>query len=311
MSTWVKDRVRVAGTVLLAAALVAGCSGGSSSPAARTRPTPTNAQPVVAASTSKVVLASVQTTAAAKSARVSMSISSSGLGNFSINGDGVVDFANGDSQFVLHVGGAAAAALPGGLEERTVDNTVYLKFPLLTGQDSWLAADVGKLGPAAALVPGLDNTDPRQFLGALEAISDNVKKVGSESVRGVDTTHYHATLDLGKALDQAKIPPSLRDAEKQFAQSNDAQTPTIPVDVFVDGDGYVRRIALDLGSFLGEGDGGSSTAVGSGLTESIDLYDFGTPVNVQAPPPDQVSREPLSGGLAGLDRSATSSSSSL
>jgi hypothetical protein len=132
-----------------------------------------------------------------------------------------------------------------------------------------------------------------------------VKKVGTETVRGVETTHYHASIDLGKALDQADIPKSLRDAEKQFEKSNDAGASTIPVDVFVDGDGYVRRISLDLENFLGDGAGSGATS-GPALTESIDLYDFGTPVNVQAPPPDQVSQEPLFGGLGDLGGSGPS-----
>jgi len=171
-----------------------------------------------------------------------------------------------------------------------------------------MALDLGNLGGAKSLVPGLQNTDPRQFLGALEAISDNVTKVGTQSVRGTETTHYHASIDFGKALDQADIPSSLRDAEKQFAKSNDAGPATIPVDVFVDGDGYVRRISLHLDDFLGN-DGGSGAASGPALTVSVDLYDFGIPVDVQPPPPDQVSHLPLLGGPGGIGDSGSSAPS--
>ena len=71
----------------------------------------------------------------------------------------------------------------------------------------------------------------------------------------------------------------------------------MPVDVFVDAQGRVRRMALQLHlglSGLGALVGGSGQAGSSGgtpaidMTMTLDLYDFGTPVDVQAPPAGQV-----------------------
>jgi hypothetical protein len=66
---------------------------------------------------------------------------------------------------------------------------------------------------------------------------------------------------------------------------------TIPADVWVDSDGLARRIQLklDLGTMAGTG-GGSDLPV---MTISIDLYDFGVPVHVEAPPADQVTEFPV------------------
>ena len=57
---------------------------------------------------------------------------------------------------------------------------------------------------------------------------------------------------------------------------------TIPADVWVDNDGLARRIQLklDLAKLAGP-DGGTDGPV---LTMSMDLYDFGVPVHVEAPP---------------------------
>ena len=109
------------------------------------------------------------------------------------------------------------------------------------------------------------------------------------SIRGVDTTHYQATLDLGKAIDRAEVPPALREKLEQLLTPQGADAPKLPADVWVDGDGLVRRIRLhlDLGSFLGAAGNGDSAAAPS-MTVSMDLYDFGAPVNVVAPPADQV-----------------------
>jgi hypothetical protein len=294
MRTWARAAVLAASV-----AVVAGCGGQSSTPGAAPGSAPTRP----AASGSKIVLASVQTTAAAKSAHVSMSVSATGLGSqaFSLTGDGAIDFANGDSQLTMKFGGAASTLLPGGIEERSVDHLVYVQLPGLTGASRWVAVDAGKLGSSSSSVPGLGESDPTQFLASLETVSDRVDKVGTEVVRGVDTTHYRATLDLRKAIDQADVPQSLRDAEKQFLGSNGDQAPSIPVDVWIGADGYVRRISLDLdlGALGAPGIGGSGSA--PAVIVSIDLYDFGVPVDVQAPPADQISQLPD----LGLNRSGT------
>jgi hypothetical protein len=284
MRSWARAAV-----VAAAVAVVAGCGGQSSTPGAAPGSAPTRPS----GSGSKIVLASVETTAAAKSAHVSMSVSATGLGSqaFTLTGDGAIDFANGDSRLTMRFGGAAASLLPGGIEERSVGHVVYVELPGLTGAAHWVAVDAGKLGSSSSAVPGLGESDPTQFLASLETVSDRVDKVGTEIVRGVETTHYRATLDLRKAIDQAGVPQSLRDAEQQFLGSNGDQTPSIPVDVWIGADGYVRRISLDLdlGAFGAPGIGGSG-AGSPAVIVSIDLYDFGTPVDVQAPPADQISR---------------------
>ena len=39
-------------------------------------------------------------------------------------------------------------------------------------------------------------------------MSDDVEEVGTEEVRGVDTTHYRGTIDLERALEQ--VPESVK-----------------------------------------------------------------------------------------------------
>jgi hypothetical protein len=301
MSGWAKRRVGmagIAGSVVLVAALVAGCSGQSSG--SSSTPAPVTVQPAagssgsqaVGSSGSKVVLASVRTTAAATSARVALTVSAGAAAgsSFSLTADGVTDFATGNSQFTAQLGGEAASLLQGPLEERVVDGTVYVQLPasilgLLggSGGSKWFSFSSSGLGGAASPVPGLGEADPSQFLAYLETVSDNVKNVGSESIRGVETTHYHATLDLGKAIDKAQVPQSLRDSLQQVLAQSGAQAPVIPVDVFVDAGGRLRRVSMTL----------------SAATVTLDLYDFGVPVNVQAPPADQIVQFPSLGALSG------------
>jgi hypothetical protein len=299
-------RGSIAGVAVVAVmALTLGACGGESSP--KSSPSsPTSQAPETNTSGSQIVLASVQTTAAAKSARESMTISTKGSGPaaFSLTAEGAIDFETGDSQFTADLGGAASAFLSGGLEVRVVDGTTYMKLPAALGHlfggtgggEKWISLKLPKSAQGAAgssPFSGLGASDPTQFLSALERVSDDVKEVGTETVRGVETKHYAATLDLKKAIDNAKLPESLRvKAGDLFGKVGDL--PPIPVDVFIDSDGHLRRlqIDMDLGAFAGlaGGPSGATGATGSlpTLSVSLDLYDFGKPVHVDAPAADQI-----------------------
>ncbi len=288
--------------IVVAAALgLAACGGGGSAkPASKTT---NSTQPVASR---KVVLTAITTTAAAQTARVEMQMkmSAESNGSFDVTADGVTDFGSGDSDLTMHFDGPIGSAMGDGFEIRVVGGTVYmrlpsaLQLPLMQGK-SWIAVDGTSDGGSLSSPFGLGTqSDPTKALAYLETVSNDVRAVGSEPIRGVDTTHYTATLDLGKAIDAntKNVPPGLRDSMKELA----GLFGNIPADVWIDSDGRLRRMSLrlDLGEMLGglapSGPNGADHVV---ITETYDLYDFGTPVNVEAPPPDQVSHAPSLGDL--------------
>jgi hypothetical protein len=244
----------------------------------------------VAPSPRKVLLASARATTAAKSARMSMKMTASGAGadGFAVTADGVADFTNGDAEFTMHLSGGSQQF--GGMEARLVDGAAYLKMPAslgsMFGGGKWLKLP---LGAPVGVLPGFDQSDPSKFLAYLETVSNGVKKIGPERIRGVDTTHYKATFDLGKAIDRADVPPALRESLGKLARGNASFK--MPADVWVDNDGLARRIALtlDLGEFAGDSPDGDAAPV---MAMSIDLYDFGVPVHVEAPPAGDVQAFP-------------------
>jgi len=248
----------------------------------------------------KVLLASVQATTDAKTARISMRMDA-GIGGegFAVSGDGVTNFATGDSSLTMKY--AAPRVLSGGaIEIRVVDGDGYMKMPEFLGEifgsDKWFK--MPDLGGADGAVPGLGQSDPSQFLAYLEGVSAGVKKVGSEPIRGVDTTHYSASIDLRKAVARADAPESLRDDLKNLFGNSDGPAAAIPADVWVDNDGLARRIKLqlDFGDFAGAD---AETGDLPTMTISLDLYDFGVPVNVEAPPADEVTEFPFPLGATG------------
>lgn len=128
------------------------------------------------------------------------------------------------------------------LETRFVDGVAYVKLP--DRGSKWTRSDPGKLGPLGASLGGAV-TDPSGLLTYLQGVEGTVEIAGREKVRGVDCTRFTAT--------------SPRRA-----------------DVFVDSDGLVRRLRLELLP---------TTEPDGPLTEvEVELFDFGAGLVIDAPP---------------------------
>jgi len=254
------------------------------------------------------VLTSITTTAAAKTARIDAEASFSGGGSGGsgkMTAEGAIDFATGDFQMTVYVDGPLGSALNDGFEMRNVDGVAYMRMPSglpgfsLPDGKHWIAFDVpsGRNSFTSPFALGTQS-DPTKALAYLETVSSDVREVGSESIRGVDTTHYMATLDLAKAIDEQNkdVPSGLRDSMKELA----GLFGSVPANVWIDNDGRLRRLSLQLDlseMFRGLAPNESADADHFVITETFDLYDFGTPVHVEAPPADQVARVPSLGDL--------------
>ena len=104
--------------------------------------------------------------------------------------------------------------------------------------------------------------------------------MGSEPVRGVPTSHYRATVDLGKVAD---VLPSRDRGQLHAALAKlIAQTGTskIPVNVWVDAHHLVRRLALALSLSTG--------AQRAQLNMTMELFDFGPTPSLNPPPAGEV-----------------------
>ena len=82
-------------------------------------------------------------------------------------------------------------------------DTAYIKFPLIADQlpagKTWIKGDAKTLSGAQAgqlkQFGSLAGTDPRDVFGLLKAVSGSITAVGSDEIRGVETSHYRATID--------------------------------------------------------------------------------------------------------------------
>lgn len=95
----------------------------------------------------------------------------------------------------------------------------------------------------------LGQNDPSKMLEYLRAVS-KVEEKGSEAVRGVQTTHYEARLQIDQVAD--KVSPEAARALEQL--STGLGTDEIPIEVWVSDDGLVRKLTMNWhpaqGSFV-------------------------------------------------------------
>jgi hypothetical protein len=239
-------------------------------------------------------------TSDAGSARVALETAMDVQGRtIEVGGEGAFDFEK--SRGVLRMD--ASALMPAGsgserFELRMLGPMVYMRIPLalsglgLTGGKTWIGIDVQKTLQASGL-GSLDPTslqqDPTQTLQLLRSSATSVQKAGVARIRGVLTTRYKAMLDLTKAtkatadklgLNEQERALLLRAAEQLRRQSGLKSLHTLPVEVYIDEDGLLRRMRIAMKTSTGP--------ARVSLTQTMDYYDFGVNVDVKAPPKSQV-----------------------
>jgi hypothetical protein len=181
-------------------------------------------------------------------------------------------------------GAAGAGAGAASVQHMIFDGlTFYMTVPALAhalpGAKKWLKIDVAKLGKVAGIDLGSlaqgSSQDPTQALQYLKAAAGDVTKVGRETVRGEPTTHYTATIDFDKVADAypADRRAAVRRALKQVTRLSG--TRTVPMEVWVGDDGLARRLAYAITSDVG--------GQRAKIDQRIELYDFGTKVDVKIP----------------------------
>ena len=236
---------------------------------------------------------------------VDIQVTGDGLAEpFTMAGQGFFNYNTDEGTLTLDAtgvpAGAAPALPPGGLhiEEIFKSSTIYIGSPLLAGKlpdgARWLKLDLGRFAQAIGfnlqqLAGGQSN--PAQLLQFLRATSGAPARVGSELVRGVPTTHYRATVDLRKVAD---VLPSGHAGQLQASLAKliaQMGTSKIPVEVWVDHQRLVRRMALTLSLSTG--------AQRARLGMTIDLFEFGPTPSVSPPPQAEVF-DVTQAALAGL-----------
>ncbi len=245
----------------LAALLVvaSGCGGGTGSGSGGGQ---SGANPIAQAASN---------TSRAGSVKLEFGISGKGVKG---GGRGVFDTGTtGSGRLSMTVEGTGGATTV----DTIVDGTVlYMRSPVfqqvIPAGKEWVRLDLAQLAKQQGVDLGSlvdSNPTPNGALAYLQGSTGKVRDLGKEKVKGVETTHYRATIDLERAAQRAK--GSTRQSIRRVIDV--AGVKRLPVDVWVGDDGYVRKVTYRQHS---------------GRTQSakitMELYDFGSPVTITPPP---------------------------
>lgn len=223
---------------------------------------------------SDVVAQAADKTAATGTAKLSFT---AGVAGQTMNGTGFVDLRGHAVRLSL--------VLPAGvgrLDEVMANKQLYMRFPpalarRLPGGKTWVKIDIAKVLESKGIDLGAlrsTATNPADQLAQLRGAGD-VKQIGTATIRGAQTTHYHAVVDLRRAADRA--PASQRAAARSSIDEliKMTGTKTIPVDVWIDDAGRLRRMRS------------TQNVRGRAITMTMDFYDFGARETIQPPPASQ------------------------
>jgi hypothetical protein len=173
--------------------------------------------------------------------------------------------------------------MPDGLEmEMIMDGTVvYMRIPQLQGvggfATEWISMDVSKAVPGfedlAAF--GAGQNDPSNAFGYLQG-AEEAEELGTETIDGVETTHYEVKVDLAEAAKD--VPADLRDEMRKVIRQFRGQfgTTAMPFEVWVDGDGLARRMVYRM-----EADGFS-------MEMTVNVTEYGNDFDLDVPPASDV-----------------------
>lgn len=262
----------VSAAAVLAVSGMAGCNGSDSTPASELE----GLSPVAA-------IQKVADTAGNDSAAYTFEMSGSGV---SVKGSGAYRGGeNPAARMTFDSMKMLGFSLPAGMEFRLVDEVMYLKSSkggLLpgVGDGEWVKLPVDDVQAEGANIAGLDPTmaDPREQLRKMLDTED-VEKVGTETVDGVETTHYRATISpegTGTVTEKKSSTHSnelSRQLEEQLENSirgSMGLSEPVTVDAWVDADYHARKLRVTM-PMLGE------------VSMTMKFTEFGSDVTVDAP----------------------------
>ncbi|MCD7443764.1 DUF1396 domain-containing protein [Streptomyces lincolnensis] len=169
----------------------------------------------------------------------------------------------------------------GTAEIRLVDKAMYIGGGAAAAKEMdgkrWIKFDLGALGESGlgGSAPGAGQADQNPATeSAFLTGSDNIKKVGTETVDGVETTRYSGVVGLDdlKASLKDEDKETREQREKSLKQYEKLGVDELTMDMWVDGDDHTKQFRM-----RGDADKGP-------LDMTVTFLDLNEKVAVTAPP---------------------------
>ena len=168
----------------------------------------------------------------------------------------------------------------GEFEVRSIGDKAYMRIGLFSSigiPTAWVSLTTNEAGDIASGF-GANTADPMGTIEVYYYADADVEVIGQETVRGDNTTHFLISADIEKLL-------ALADPVQADELRNTSGFPadgTLPIDMWIGDDGFVRRFAYTVDGTSDAGSGFES------LELAWELFDFGEPITVTVPPANQV-----------------------
>lgn len=171
------------------------------------------------------------------------------------------------------------------MQMRFVDEAMYLQVPpgaeQMSGGKPWVKFSGEGDDPMSQMLAGVsqqaEQNDPTKTLEQIQQAGTITNSEQTE-LDGEPTTHYWVDLDFAKLADQA--PGGL---PKEATEQLKGKIDKLPMQVWLNEDQLPAQFLMDM-SAVGEATGQPE----AGGTMTMKYTDWGAPVDVQAPPADQV-----------------------
>ena len=203
-----------------------------------------------------------------------------------------------------------------GVEVRFVDDDLYVQFVVPEGLQGLLGDAMPQgwftLDAEAAAGMGLVCPSPvpggAPVGGVCQLPNDNTfliehvtgaEIVGQDNLDGLAVTHVRFAVDAAALAAEAVA--SFGDdggASGALPFGGDFGPEELIFDVWIDGDGLIRRLSLDLGAvmeeLMGDSDETESDSFGDAfaslfdITNVLNYYDYGADITIEAPPADEI-----------------------
>ncbi|GAB3369560.1 LolA-like protein [Amycolatopsis echigonensis] len=235
----------------------------------------------------KLADAAKQGTEKAKSAKMSMDMS---MGGQSMQAEGSMRFDGENSAMTMTMN-----TPQGTTEMRYVDKTLYMKVPAAQatqfGTDKpWLKISPDATDPMSqsfskAMAQSTQQSDPTQIL---DQVSKTGQITGADQVElnGEKVNHYKVELDVSKSIETyAKGQPA--EVQEQMKKMLAGKNIKIPAEIWIDKDQLPLQVTMDQSEMM-KSLGASTGSGATGGKITVKYTDWGKPVDVAAPPADQV-----------------------
>lgn len=290
----------------LALALTVGACGDDkkqASPTGGTNTGQTGEQGGVFNDAQSLIDAAKEGTSQAKTSKFTMDMSMGSM--LTMKADGSAEYAGENTKMAMNMNmdmsgmpGAAGSQGKLSMEMVLIDKTIYMKLPEGMGgsaEKPWMKMPIDSMGAAGGqFKQSMEFSDPAK---TLEMIQENGKIESTEqtTVDGAPATKYKVNLDAKKLFEK------VGNGQSMPAGVN---IDSLPMDVYLNAENLPVMIEMDLGQLMKDVAEQTGQPLPAGMENgkmTAKYTNWGEPVDIKAPPADQVNEQ----GMPGMGSGST------